>query len=73
MGKGLLTKNPFKTSKEGRKAILFYNDLDIFEAVAYKQHRIYEESKEKNNIKKEKDFKEFIKVLKQSEPYYLGS
>ncbi len=73
MNKGLLKKNPFKTLKEGRKTIPFHNDLDAFDAIAYKQHRTNEEDKARKKIKIEKDFKEFMNVLKESEPFYLGS
>lgn len=59
--------------KKGKEIIPFYNDPYIFEAVAEKQYKTHEKDTEKNKEKSEKDFKEFIEYLKQSQPHYLGS
>ncbi len=73
MSKGLLIKNPPKTSKEDKKEIPFHNDLDVFEAVAYMQQGTYEENKNKINAENKKDLRELIELLKISKPYYQGS
>ncbi|MHA1490339.1 MAG: hypothetical protein ACTSRI_11880 [Promethearchaeota archaeon] len=59
--------------KKGKKRIPFHEDLDIFEAMAYKQHISYEKSKLSKALKEEEDFKEFLDVLRNVTPYYLGS
>lgn len=59
--------------KKGKETIQFHNNIDIFDAVAYRQHISYEKNKTKNLIKDDEDFKEFLEVLKQSTPFYIGS
>lgn len=47
--------------------------LDVFEAVAYKQHITYEEKRENDKFKDEKDFEDHIKILRQPKTHNLGS
>ena len=59
--------------KKGRISVLFHDDLDVFEAMAYKEHKSYNKKKLSEKDKDEEDFKEFLDVLRHASPYYLGS
>jgi len=56
---------------DSKKSITFVLERDIWEADEV--YGSYEKNKVKNMIKSDGDFIEFLKVLKQSTPFYIGS